>query len=376
MTVSNLALSKNPPNVRRRGLWQHAQQALLDGGPGMCQFAITSLCNARCGFCNFAVDRMPVDLRRSVTLEQARQAADILNRNGVHFLIFVGGEPMAHPDLNAMIAYTAEIGMAPMVVTNGSLLKPERIDAMVDAGARSVIISIDAADAAKHEANRGLSGVCERIREANAQFHRRGVGTTASVTMSRLIDDYTLLPPFLKSLGFDSVTFSYPLTTLASSYLGYAESNLVDYTPEELNARFEAVKALRRQFHVVNPIASIEDMQRHLRGETEQFGCLGGWKFFYLDWDLQLYRCHNWETPLCHISEFDGSQRVRDGCTACMMDCYRDSSVLQHVGVSVSDGVQALRKGQIGQAAKHWFNRKNLISLKAVAEEARWLGRL
>jgi MoaA/NifB/PqqE/SkfB family radical SAM enzyme len=372
MMSQNLSL----PPVKRRSLWQLAQQGIIDGGPSTCQFAITSACNARCGFCNFAVDKMPMDLRHHVTLEQAKQAASILAQNGIYFLIYVGGEPMLHPQLNEMIAHASSIGMAPMLVTNGSLLTGERIDRLADAGLRSAIISIDATEAEKHEENRGLRGVCDRIREANSHFHRRNIGTTASVTMSRLVEDYTKLPLFLKSLGFDSVTFSYPLTTLASSYLGYADSNLVDYKVEELYQRFEAVKALKREFHVVNPSASIEDMQRHLKGEPEQFGCLGGWKFFYLDWNLNLYRCHNWDRPMCHISEFNGSQRVRDGCRACMMDCYRDSSVMQHIAVSISDGVQAAAKGQIFQALKHWFNWENLVSVKAVLEEARWLRRL
>ena len=363
-------------NKNRRSLWQLAMEGIENGGPSMCQFAITSVCNARCGFCNFAVDKMPSEMKHFVTLEEAKESTEILYRNGVYFLIYVGGEPMLHPQLNEMIAHAASIGIAPMLVTNGSLLTPERISQLADAGLASTIISIDAAEVEKHEQNRGLKGVCERIRIANEEFRRHNIGTTASVTMSRLIDDYRKLPSFLQGLGFDSVTFSYPLTTLASSYLGYAESDLVDYTPGELERRFEAIKALKKEFHVVNPTASIEDMQRHLKGEPERFGCLGGWKFFYLDWQLNLYRCHNWDKPLCHIRDFDGSQRIRDGCTACMMDCYRDSSVMQHIAVSVSDGVKAVRKGDIGTAFKSWFNENNLISLKSVIEEARWLPRL
>ena len=131
-----------------------------------------------------------------------------------------------------------------------------------------------------------------------------------------------------------------------------------------------------KNFTVVNPTASIEDMQRHLRGEPEQFECLAGLKFFYLDWHLNLYRCHNWSTPLCHITEFDGSQCVRDGCTACMMNCYRDTSVMQHIAVSISDGVQAAASGRLDLAWRHWFNRNNWVSLKSVIEESSWLPRL
>jgi MoaA/NifB/PqqE/SkfB family radical SAM enzyme len=322
------------------------------------------------------VDKMPKEQQRFVTLEQAKEAAEILYQNGIYFMIYVGGEPLLHPQIDEMIAHAASIGMAPMLVTNAGLLTIERVRKLAAAGVVSVIISIDAAEVAKHEENRGLKGVCERIRLANAEFKKYNIGTTASVTMSRLIEDYQALPQFLKSLGFDSVTFSYPLTTLASSYLGYAESNLVDYTPEELDQRFEAVKALKQEFHVVNPTASIEDMQRHLKGEPEKFGCLGGWKFFYLDWELNLFRCHNWAKPLCHVTEFDGSQRIRDNCTACMMDCYRDSSVMQHIAVSVSDGLKSLQAGNVNQAFRDWFNDKNLLSLKSVIEEAKWLPRL
>lgn len=362
--------------TKKKGIWQLARESIIDGGPSMCQFAITSACNASCGFCNFAVDKMPKENRHHVSLEEAKQATEILYQNGVYFLIYVGGEPMLHPHLTEIIAHASSIGIAPMLVTNGSLLTKNKIDELAKAGLVSVIISIDAAEITKHEQNRGLRGVCDRIKTANDHFKEYNIGTTASVTMSRLIDDYEELPPFLESLGFDSVTFSYPLTTLASSYLGYAESNLVDYSKEELDQRFEAIKALKKQFHVVNPTASIEDMQRHLKGEKENFGCLGGWKFFYLDWFLNLYRCHNWAEPMCHITEFDGSQRIRDNCTACMMDCYRDSSVMQHIAISVSDGVKAIKKGNIKQAFQYWFNSNNLTSIKSVIEEAKWLPKL
>ena len=355
--------------TKRRPLWKMALQAVADGGPGTCHFAVTSICNARCDFCNFAVDRMPASARHSVTLEGANQAAEILSRNGVQFLIFTGGEPLAHRDFMAMVGHASGLGMTTTLVTNGSLLTPDRIDALASAGLASVFISIDAAAPEAHERNRGLPGVCDRIRDANARFKQLGIATAASVTMSRLVN-YAELPQFLTSLGFGSLTFSYPLSDLASPYLSYSDSKLVDYTKEELHDAFDAVKALKKIFPVLNPTASIDDMQRHLRGEPERFACIAGWKFFYLDWHLDLYRCHNWAEPLCHVFEFDGSQRVRDGCTACIIDCYRDNSVMQHIGVAVSDGVGAAARGQLLEAGKHWFNRANLTSLQAVLEDA------
>jgi len=76
-------------------------------------------------------------------------------------------------------------------------------------------MSIDSHDVAKHEKNRGLPEVCRKIKRANEVFRELGVQTTASVTASKLIDDYDKLPGFLAELGFTSCTFSYPLTNLA-----------------------------------------------------------------------------------------------------------------------------------------------------------------
>ncbi len=352
------------------------RDVLDHGGPGYLQFAITNVCNAKCDFCGFAVDRFDPKQRRSVTLPEARDVIDISVRNHIGYLLFVGGEPLVHKDLRAMTRYAAERGIHPMICTNGSLWTEENMRALSGDGLSSVIMSIDAHDVAKHEKNRGLPEVCRKIQRANEVFHSLGIQTTASVTASKLIEDYEKLPVFLSQLGFRSCTFSYPLTALGSSYLSFSNSTLVSYTTEELVQVFEKIKQMKRHsgFPVVNPAESLSEMQRHLRGEREQFGCLGGHKYFYLDWNLNLYRCHFWETPMCSIYEFDASKLIRDGCTRCMIDCYRDPSVLQFVAISASDAWNNLKRGNLAAAAKNVFDARNLTSLKAVWEDRKWIG--
>ena len=126
--------------------------------------------------------------------------------------------------------------------------------------------------------------------------------------MSRLVD-YAALPAMLRDFGFGAVTFSYPARSLASSFLAWVQSSLIDFTVPPLHAAFDAVKAMSEEFPVLNPIASIEGMQRHLRREPQQFGCLAGSRYFYLDWQLQ-----------------------------------------QHVGIAVRDGVRAAARAEIRQA--------------------------
>ncbi len=345
---------------------------ISEGGPGFCQFAINNVCNARCGFCNFAVNKLPQADWQYATRQGALDAVDILFRNGIRYLVITGGEPMLHPDLNAVVAHANSLGMVVLLVTNGGLLKRHRIEELAASGLSSFIISIDAATVQAHEENRGLPGVCNKIREANKLILELGLHSTASVTMSRLVD-YDALPDFLNSLGFKAVTFSYPLGSLQSNFLGFSGSDLVNYTREELLEAFSRVKQLKKRMMVVNPGAGIEEMQRFLQDEEQRFPCLGGFQYFYLDWNLKLWRCHNWDTPMCSIYEFDGSQRIRDDCTRCMIDCYRDASVMQHIGVSVHDSFRALRQAKPGRALAALTRKGNLESVKAVFEQLPWL---
>ena len=374
--TTNAAAALSQPVVRpKESVFKLIGEVLRHGGPGYLQFAITNICNAKCDFCGFAVDRFDPKQRRSVTLNEAKDVIDIALKNQIGYLLFVGGEPLVHKEIRAMVRYAAERGIHPMICTNGSLWTDQNMRELAGDGLSSVIMSIDSHEVGKHEKNRGLPDVCRKIKRANEIFHGLGIQTTASVTASKLIDDYNRLPAFLTELGFTSCTFSYPLTSLASSYLSFSDSALVSYRTDELIQVFEKIKQMKKQsgYPVVNPTESLTEMQRHLRNEPEQFACLGGHKYFYLDWHLNLYRCHFWETPICNVYEWDESKRIRDGCTRCMIDCYRDPSVLQFVAINASDAWNNLRKGQWRAAARNIFDRRNLTSLKAVWEDRRWI---
>jgi MoaA/NifB/PqqE/SkfB family radical SAM enzyme len=357
---------------KRKGL---LRLVIEDGGPGFCQFAITTACNAQCGFCGFARDQRPGEGRRHVGLEGALDAIRILCRGGVRYLEIDGGEPLLHPSVEEIVRHASALKMNVLLVTNGFLLLEERIHALARAGVKGFIISIDAASAETHEGNRGLPGLCDRIRAANQVLSKLRIPSTASTTISRLVD-FDALPDFLSTLHFPSVTFSYPLRNLRSNYLGLSQSDLIRFETEELLAVLEKIKQLKKRFPVVNPKASLDEMKRFLRGEEQRYPCLAGYKYFYLDWNLDLWRCYNWPTPMCPIFQFDGSQRIRDGCTECMIDCFRDSSVLHHIGISFSDACQAFRRGHAGAALKAIFRKGNLGSVRSVLEDLRWILRL
>ena len=95
-------------------------------------------CNLSCTYCNEydAVSKpvpLPLVLRR----------LDLLAALGTSMITFSGGEPMLHPELDAMIAHARERRMISSIITNGYHLSPERIERLNRSGLDYLQISVD-----------------------------------------------------------------------------------------------------------------------------------------------------------------------------------------------------------------------------------------
>ena len=250
------------------------------------------------------------------------------------------------------------------------------IGSLASAGLDRLIISIDSANLAEHERNRGLEGLGSRLVEGIAQAHVFGLPMQASVTVNRLVC-YNELPDTLQRLGFDCVSFSYPRREpFGSTSLVYGESPLVDLDRDELLAALDEIGRLRKRFPVLNPRASLTEVARYVRGERQAIPCIGGHKYFYLDWNLDIWRCEAWNEPLGSIFDLDRIPDQREPCNACMMACYRNASMLMHAAVAATDAARFLAAGQIGAAAATLFWRSVAQSLWALVEETPQMRRL
>ena len=185
-------------------------------------------------------------------------------------------------------------GIGPSLITNGWLL-PRKFESLLDAGFGALLVSINSHSIDSHEKNRGLRGVGERIRQGVATARSRGLPTMAVVTVNRLVD-FEQLPTLLDDLGFDAVSFSYPRREpFGSTSLVYSEeSKLIDFDEDELLHCYEAIEKLKRRIVVESPALALAEMKRQVRGEEELFPCVGGYKYFYLDWNLDIWRCETW----------------------------------------------------------------------------------
>jgi MoaA/NifB/PqqE/SkfB family radical SAM enzyme len=228
------------------------------------------------------------------------------------------------------------------------------------------MVSIDSHSLADHERNRGLPGVGERVRNGLAAARCNAIPTCASVTISRLVK-FDALPDLLQRLGFDAVSFSFPRRApLGSSSMVFSpDSALINFETDELVRALDAIKTLAKRFPVQNPTPALDDVRHHLLGEKEEFACVAGHKYFYLDWDLNIWRCEAWSTPLGSVFDLDRIPDCRDHCTACMVSCYRNATVLMQAGVAVEDAAAALAGGHLRQAARLLFRRTNALSLRS-----------
>jgi MoaA/NifB/PqqE/SkfB family radical SAM enzyme len=95
-------------------------------------------CNIDCGYCNeFDKESEPVP---AATMQRR---IDKLADLGTSVVAFSGGEPMLHPDLDALIQHIRARGMMAGLITNGYFLVPKRIQQLNEAGLDFLQISID-----------------------------------------------------------------------------------------------------------------------------------------------------------------------------------------------------------------------------------------
>jgi MoaA/NifB/PqqE/SkfB family radical SAM enzyme len=337
--------------------------------PAICDVSVTNVCNAACDFCGFARDKNLAGPRRYISLSEFRRALPILRRRRIRYMTFQGGEPLVHPDIAGLVSGATQAGIHCGLITNGWFL-PKRIDALASSGLKRLIISLDSARISEHERNRGLEGLCKRMAQGIAAARTFDIPAVACVTVSRLVD-YEALPGLLEKLGFEAVVFSFPRReAFGSTSLVYSEdSALVDLEPTEVLAAIASIKRLKKNFPVLNPTAALAEVGRFLCGEKQLIPCIGGYKYFYLDWNLDIWRCEAWSQPLGSVFDLDNLPDYRGVCNACMMTCYRDASALMHGAIAVMDSSHAMARGEVRSALGTLFQRSVASSLWAVASE-------
>jgi MoaA/NifB/PqqE/SkfB family radical SAM enzyme len=95
-------------------------------------------CNLSCAYCN-EYDKVSAPV---ATAEMLRRI-ELLARLGTEIITISGGEPLLHPELDAILRAIRAHGAIATIITNGYLLTPERIQQLNRAGLEHLQISID-----------------------------------------------------------------------------------------------------------------------------------------------------------------------------------------------------------------------------------------
>jgi MoaA/NifB/PqqE/SkfB family radical SAM enzyme len=106
--------------------------------PIVAQIIPTRRCNLSCTYCN-EFDRTS----EPVPFDEMRTRIDKLAELGTGIITLSGGEPLLHPDVEAIVRYIRSRGAIATLITNGYLLTIAKIEALNAVGLDSLQISID-----------------------------------------------------------------------------------------------------------------------------------------------------------------------------------------------------------------------------------------
>ena len=135
--------------------------------PLLAHVVVSRYCNLECAYCS-EFDKVS----KPVPLDAMLKRIDALARLGTQIVTLTGGEPLTHPDHDAIIRRVRKHGMVATTITNGFLLTKEKIAGMNAAGLQEMQISIDGVqpDAISKKTLKSLAGRLKLLSE-HAEFH-------------------------------------------------------------------------------------------------------------------------------------------------------------------------------------------------------------
>ena len=220
-------------------------------------------CNLSCAYCNEydAVSKpvpLPVMLRR----------VDRLAELGTSVVTISGGEPLMHPELDAIVAHLRQRGIVVTLITNGYYLSPDRIARLNRAGLDHLQVSIDNVepDETSKKSLRLLEPKLRWLAE-HADF---------SVTINSVLgsgirdpDDALAIARRARELGF--------MSSVGIIHDGHGQ--LRSLSPRHM-AVYDQIQALgARGVLRFNPLFQ----ERLARGIANEWSCRAGARYLYVD---------------------------------------------------------------------------------------------
>jgi radical SAM protein with 4Fe4S-binding SPASM domain len=144
----------------------------------------TLRCNLRCTHCGSSCE--PSSPVRELTTDEMlcilQTVAEDFDTSRMAMAI-TGGEPLMRPDLFQIMAQMQRLGMLIGIVSNATLLTPDKAARLVDVGMRTISISLDGPEAV-HDAVRG-KGTFAKTMQGIEVARRAGIPLVEAITCVR-----------------------------------------------------------------------------------------------------------------------------------------------------------------------------------------------
>ncbi len=247
-----------------------AFQRLFDHKALYAQLIITRDCNLACAYCNEYAPGAP-----HVPVDELMQRIDRLDKLGVLVYDILGGEPLMHPQLPALVAHIkGKHGGASLVtvISNGFLLTVDIIEALNEAGLDLMQLSVDSVKPGE-QSMKSLKSLLPRLKMLAE--HARFTVKVQTVLTPETAGEYDVFRELLADFPFD---FSFSFLHEAGgriSIQGREYVNLFD--------RHQLWGGMRLYQ---------QDARALLEGNfSRPWQCLGGSKFLYINTNGHIQWC-------------------------------------------------------------------------------------
>ena len=153
--------------------------------PVLSEIALTYRCQNRCFFCYASSPDRGRVVPEMTTAEVKVVLDKIVDQARVPTVSFTGGEPTLRADLPELIAYARGRSLRTNLITNGIRCADEEYVALLaEAGLNSAQVSVEAGDAATHDAVVGHPGAFERTMQGVRNLKAAGIHTHTNTTIN------------------------------------------------------------------------------------------------------------------------------------------------------------------------------------------------
>jgi pseudo-rSAM protein/SPASM domain protein len=203
---------------------------------------LTRRCNLYCSHCYAGADTgaAPGEL---TTAEGGRLFEDLADY-GVPVVLFSGGEPLVRDDLLELVGDAADLGLRPVLSTNGTLLTPERAAELRETGLAYAGVSVDGLPE-RNDAFRGQEGAFDAaVRGIRASLDA-GVKTGLRYTITEHnVEDLEGVVDLLHDEGVDRFCFYH--LDYGGRGAGIVDADL---SPDRKRAAVKRLCDLTREYH-------------------------------------------------------------------------------------------------------------------------------